>query len=483
LIIITDTVEFQHQGNVSSNGDRKLRVLQLIRDLKNRYDMPVLALHGYGDLEFGEKIAEADFSVKYPWYRNGLNKTAQDLIDWAIDQKKRDKRTMKGGPPKASLLVVDDDLTVSRIISDFLLLKNFAVQTAASAEEALEICAKGDIEIVITGVVMPGMDGFELTQIIKEKHNCDVIMMTDSKEALSREKANLIGASELFYLPLRFSQLHKSVEEIRMRRGVEDFKQKFGPFENEEKQADEKKFSQTGFFPPGASTMAAIIPEKEALDLLEKLESLQNEIGGLPDELEEGGPYDSHNPAMFDANGFFAVFDKLHLMEGCTLEYYYHRFSDWEYPCVYTRKKEAPPIKSYREFKEAFPSNHGHISHVAVEPSPSGYFQYAVFDYAVRQFYLYWHAFSGLASPVMTGKQLNEILDSIGGDLEQEELTKALTVNPLPVVWMHGDFARVRLVMFSAHVGLYYRNISIRPNIVENSENETILNYDCGITF
>jgi CheY-like chemotaxis protein/GGDEF domain-containing protein len=70
---------------------------------------------------------------------------------------------------KARILAVDDQRYFRELIAGMLSEEGFDAQTAASAEEALHVLDNADFDVVLTDLVMPGMDGSELVQRIKER--------------------------------------------------------------------------------------------------------------------------------------------------------------------------------------------------------------------------------------------------------------------------------------------------------------------------
>ena len=70
---------------------------------------------------------------------------------------------------KARILAVDDQRYFRELIEGLLEDEGYDVQTAASGEEALHILEREDFEIVVTDLVMPGIDGAELVRRVKER--------------------------------------------------------------------------------------------------------------------------------------------------------------------------------------------------------------------------------------------------------------------------------------------------------------------------
>jgi CheY-like chemotaxis protein len=69
-----------------------------------------------------------------------------------------------------SILVVDDNLAMATALVDILEVKGFVVHTAASGAEALEILRVEPVDILLTDVKMPGMNGLELYQATRKAY-------------------------------------------------------------------------------------------------------------------------------------------------------------------------------------------------------------------------------------------------------------------------------------------------------------------------
>ncbi|MBD3559035.1 response regulator, partial [Planktothrix sp. FACHB-1355] len=59
------------------------------------------------------------------------------------------------------ILVVDDDKILRTVLSDYLEKQGYVVENADSAEQGLAAFAKNPPDLVISDIMMPGMDGFE----------------------------------------------------------------------------------------------------------------------------------------------------------------------------------------------------------------------------------------------------------------------------------------------------------------------------------
>ena len=78
-----------------------------------------------------------------------------------------------------TVLVVDDEKNYPLILSAVLEEEGFEVLTANSGREALEIQKTSDVDLILTDMKMPSMDGIELLEKIKARDpDMPVIMMT-----------------------------------------------------------------------------------------------------------------------------------------------------------------------------------------------------------------------------------------------------------------------------------------------------------------
>ncbi|HXM30821.1 MAG TPA: response regulator, partial [Xanthobacteraceae bacterium] len=81
----------------------------------------------------------------------------------------------------ARILVVDDVPTNLKLLEVRLSAEYFEVILASNGAQALEICERGQCDIVLLDVMMPGMDGFEVVRRIKSNpatHHIPVVMVT-----------------------------------------------------------------------------------------------------------------------------------------------------------------------------------------------------------------------------------------------------------------------------------------------------------------
>ncbi len=112
------------------------------------------------------------------------------------------------------ILIVDDDATIRDSMEEFLRISRFHTSTAGSGEEALQILKDTPVDIVITDIMMEGMDGLELTDNIKRDFDADVIVITGYSVDYSYEAAISKGASDFIFKPVRFEELLLRIKRV-----------------------------------------------------------------------------------------------------------------------------------------------------------------------------------------------------------------------------------------------------------------------------
>jgi two-component system cell cycle sensor histidine kinase/response regulator CckA len=97
--------------------------------------------------------------------------------------------------PPAAILVVDDEEAVNRLVTRYLTHIGYTVLAATSGEEALAIVRRRlpPIDLVLSDVVMPGMDGTELASLVLAECPGPAIVLMTGQLAEDIERVNVGG--------------------------------------------------------------------------------------------------------------------------------------------------------------------------------------------------------------------------------------------------------------------------------------------------
>ena len=105
----------------------------------------------------------------------------------------------------ARVLVVDDNQANLKLLRVRLSAEYFEVVLASSGQQALDICARSQCDIVLLDVMMPGIDGFEVARRLKANpatHHIPIIMVTALDQTSDRVKGLEAGSDDLLTRPI-----------------------------------------------------------------------------------------------------------------------------------------------------------------------------------------------------------------------------------------------------------------------------------------
>lgn len=116
------------------------------------------------------------------------------------------------------ILVADDDKHIRMLISAILKNANYTVTTATDGEEALAVLEREHIDLVVLDIMMPKMDGYELTRLIRETDNNLPILMVTAKHLPADEKKGfLVGTDDYITKPIDEDKLLMRIKALLRR--------------------------------------------------------------------------------------------------------------------------------------------------------------------------------------------------------------------------------------------------------------------------
>ena len=117
----------------------------------------------------------------------------------------------------AHILVVDDDDRIRSLLKRFLQERGFRVSTAPNASKALSTMNSLAFDILVLDVMMPGMDGFELTEAVRKKGDTPILLLTARGEAEDRIRGLSLGADDYLAKPFEPEELVLRINAILRR--------------------------------------------------------------------------------------------------------------------------------------------------------------------------------------------------------------------------------------------------------------------------
>jgi response regulator RpfG family c-di-GMP phosphodiesterase len=128
----------------------------------------------------------------------------------------------------SKVLLVDDNVEIIDILTDFLTLNGCKIYKASSGREALEVLGKAELEIVILDVKLPDVNGISLIDTIKIKNpTIGIIMITGYHDPNLIVEAMKKGASDFLIKPFEFDKLILVMMRVVRERGLLIEKQKY----------------------------------------------------------------------------------------------------------------------------------------------------------------------------------------------------------------------------------------------------------------
>ena len=115
---------------------------------------------------------------------------------------------------KPHILVVDDDDKIRNLLKEFLNTHDFYVTTASNAEDAEKKMGHFKYEILVLDVMMPGIDGYQLTKNIKKKSKVPIILLTAKGEVENRIKGLELGADDYLGKPFEPKELLLRIKNV-----------------------------------------------------------------------------------------------------------------------------------------------------------------------------------------------------------------------------------------------------------------------------
>lgn len=144
----------------------------------------------------------------------------------SVDNKSGERREY-GKENEYTILIVEDNNELLMLMSS-LLSAHYQVLTASNGEKAQKIIQKSSLDVVVTDVMMPVMDGIELTKWIKESENYSqlpVVMLTAKTQDIDRNEGYRAGADAYLTKPFKLEDLQLRIDNIIVNR--QRIRQKF----------------------------------------------------------------------------------------------------------------------------------------------------------------------------------------------------------------------------------------------------------------
>lgn len=119
---------------------------------------------------------------------------------------------------QSNILLVEDDTSLSTVLADYLRSKNYIVETAINGKEAWDLIMIKHYDIMLSDIVMPHMNGFELLKLIRSKYlDLPIIMLTAKTDRDDIIRAYELGCDDYVTKPFSMDILICKIEAVLRR--------------------------------------------------------------------------------------------------------------------------------------------------------------------------------------------------------------------------------------------------------------------------
>jgi DNA-binding response OmpR family regulator len=118
---------------------------------------------------------------------------------------------------KNSILVVEDEKALRETLEYNLTNEGYEVETSADGLDAFEKAHKGNYNLILLDIMLPGMDGFEICRKIRAEKNTPILMLTARDDEIDRIVGLEVGADDYMGKPFSMRELLARVKAMLRR--------------------------------------------------------------------------------------------------------------------------------------------------------------------------------------------------------------------------------------------------------------------------
>lgn len=116
-----------------------------------------------------------------------------------------------------TILVVEDQKSISDVVSKYIENEGYRCEVASNGIEALDLFRQGEYDLIVLDVMMPGIDGFEVLENIRQFSNVPVIMLTARLDESDKIRGFDLGADDYVIKPFSARELMRRIHAVLKR--------------------------------------------------------------------------------------------------------------------------------------------------------------------------------------------------------------------------------------------------------------------------
>ena len=122
------------------------------------------------------------------------------------------------------ILVAEDDAELRQLFCRVLTRHGFQPIGAADGVEALQVLERDYIDLIVSDIMMPQLDGWQVCREIRKKSQCPIIMLTAKGEVFDKVLGLELGADDYVVKPFEAKEVIARVKAVLRRSGVQNQK-------------------------------------------------------------------------------------------------------------------------------------------------------------------------------------------------------------------------------------------------------------------
>lgn len=107
----------------------------------------------------------------------------------------------------SKILIIEDDKAIAELEKDYLELSSFEVTLESDGNAGAARAITEDFDLIILDLMLPGMDGFDICRIIRDKKNTPIIIVSAKKDDIDKIRGLGLGADDYMTKPFSPSEL------------------------------------------------------------------------------------------------------------------------------------------------------------------------------------------------------------------------------------------------------------------------------------
>lgn len=120
------------------------------------------------------------------------------------------------------VLVVEDDQKLNQIVCASLNAAGYMAHSALSGQQAFDLLYKQSIDVIISDIMMPGVDGFELVQSVRSVNKTiPILLMTARDDLAAKQRGFRAGIDDYMVKPIDVDELLLRIEALLRRARIE----------------------------------------------------------------------------------------------------------------------------------------------------------------------------------------------------------------------------------------------------------------------